>query len=308
MTELAAHVQRKSAAGARAVLLSEIDKHKTQIAQYLPDQTQVDRFIALARKAVIDNPDITDCATVSVLKALGACAASGLQLDGKFSSLIVRRPKQGKPTAQWDPTYRGLTSLALESGHVLAAHAQVVREGDEFHVELGSEPKLVHRPALDGKGAVIAAYAVATLRGGGIVHEVLTKHDLQKIRAQSPAGDKGPWGSWADEMSKKSAMRRLLKRLPAGVVRPVAFADTEPTSHTLPPRNAQAHVLPEDENALECASLERITNADTQADLEAAWAQTIVDYDTRGIAVPVRVEACYNDRREAIAQRADENY
>jgi len=294
---------RRVIAAARDNLLTAIEGSRNQLAAYLPDKTQVDRFIALARKAIIDNPDVAECSTVSVLKALGACAASGLQLDGKFSSLIVRKSKQGKPTATWDPSYRGLTSLALESGHVIDAHSQVVRDGDEFLVELGSEPKLVHRPALDGKGVVIAAYAVAKLRGGGTVHEVLTKTDLEKIRAQSPAGEKGPWNGWADEMSKKSAMRRLLKRLPAGVVRPVVLGelhDVTPRTLTLPPHRPRAPVLPEDENAIECASLERIRNANTIADLEAAWAQTVTDYDARGIEVPMKVEAAYHDHRETL--------
>jgi recombination protein RecT len=296
---------RRAVVATRDNLLAEIDRSRTQLAQYLPDQTQIDRFIALARKAIIENPDMQDCTTVSVLKALGACAASGLQLDGKFSSLIVRKSKQGKPTAQWDPTYRGLTSLALESGHVIDAHAQVVRAADEFHVELGSEPKLIHRPALDAQSEVIAAYAIARLRGGGMVHELLTRADLEKIRAMSPAGDNGPWGSWADEMSKKSAMRRLLKRLPAGDMRPVVLGElrdvTSPRPITLAPRKPHTLVLPEDENAIECESLERLRNAEMAADLDAAWAQTLFEYDARGIALPVKVEAAYNDRREALA-------
>lgn len=290
---------------ARDNLLTEIERSRSQLAAYLPDQRSSDRFIALARKAIIDNPDVSDCTTISVLKSLGACAASGLALDGKFSSLIVRRSKHGKPQAVWDPTYRGLTSLALESGHVLDVHAQVVREGDDFHVELGSEPKLFHKPKLEGGGAVIAAYAVAKLRGGGSVHEVLTLNDLEKIRAQSPAGNNGPWGTWADEMSKKSALRRLLKRLPAGVVRPVFNDDIASISvrqHTPSPQRRDTEAQPEELFAIECNSLERLNNANTLAELETAWAQVITDHNAREVQVPLKVEATMNDRRETLQQ------
>ena len=49
--------------------------------------------------------------------------------------------------------------------------------------------------------------------------EILTAGDIAKIRAMSPAGDRGAWGHWADMMARKSAIRRLLHRLPAGTVR-----------------------------------------------------------------------------------------
>lgn len=200
----------------RATMLGEIDAQRQVLAGYLPQGVSESRFMSFARRAVLDNPDLWECSSSSVLRALSAAAASGLPLAGGMSSLTVRRPKQGKPIAIWDPTFRGMVYLALESGHVRRPAAYAVFARDEFQVELGTDPKITHRPALFAdRGAVVAAYATAELKAGGTVVEVLGLADLEKIRASSPAGDRGPWGNWQEQMARKSAMRRLLKRLPA---------------------------------------------------------------------------------------------
>jgi recombination protein RecT len=197
-------------------MLGEIDAQQQVLASYMPAGVSELRFMALARRAVLDNPDLWECSTSSVLRALSAAAASGLPIDGKMSSLIVRRPKQGKPIAVLDPSYRGMVYLALESGHVRAVEARAVHARDVFDVELGTETKITHRPHLaTDRGQVVASYAVAELKTGGTVSEVLGLADLEQIRASSPSADRGPWRSWPDRMAMKSAIRRLLKRLPA---------------------------------------------------------------------------------------------
>lgn len=278
---------------ARNALLTQIEQQRTAIAAFLPHGVDEARFFALARRAVIDQPELLECSTPSVLRALGACAASGLQLDGKFSSLIVRRLKQGRPTAHWDPSYRGMTYLALESGIVIDVQSGVVRSEDTFEFELGSAPKLRHVPSLLSKnGEVIAAYAVAKLRAGGQMIEILTRPDLEKIRAMSPAGDKGPWGNWADQMAQKSAVRRLLKRLPAGAVRGLSIPESFPVQTSAHSPGAGAVPLqPEDEYAMECTALQRLNEAGSLEDLQAAWAQVHSDYGQRGVDVPLAVEA-----------------
>jgi recombination protein RecT len=200
----------------RAAMLEAIREQRDEIASYLPPHVHIDRFLPLACRAVIGNPEIWECSSSSVLRALGAAAASGLLIDGKMSSLVVRRPKEGKPIAIWDPTYRGMIYLARESGHVLSIDGHAVHERDVFVVALGSDPKITHEPYLGAdRGRVVAAYAIAVLRGRGTMREVLGMADLEQIRASSPAGDRGPWGTWPDRMAMKSAVRRLLKRLPA---------------------------------------------------------------------------------------------
>ncbi|MCH8073580.1 MAG: recombinase RecT [Proteobacteria bacterium] len=77
---------------------------------------------------------------------------------------------------------------------------------------MGSEPKIKHVPALLQGGRIVAAYAWARLRSGRLLIEVLGRADLDDIKRSSPAGERGPWGSWESQMARKSAVRRLLVR------------------------------------------------------------------------------------------------
>lgn len=279
-------------------LVDQLEQQRAQITAYLPPDVAPERFMALARRAILDQPDLADCSASSVLRALSACAASGLPLDGRHSSLIVRKSKQGRPTAHWDPTYRGMTTLALSSGHVLDVQAFVVREGDEFTVEQGTEPRIHHRPSLaDGAGRVVASYAFARLRAGGMVIELLGRADIDRIRAMSPAGERGPWGQWEDEMARKSAVRRLLKRLPSA-----------PATHPALPIPAQpltaapAVTHTPDAFGLECGALERLSDADSLTELAAAWGQIGLAYAQARLEMPARVEELHHERREALQQ------
>lgn len=290
-------------------LLDRIDGARTQLEAYLPDGVKIDRFMALARRAVAEQPRLAECSTGSVLRALSDCAQSGLPIDGQFSSLIIRNSKHGRPTATWDPTYRGMISLAMSSGFVTDVQSFSVTENDEFSVELGSEPKIKHVPALLQGGRIIAAYAWARLRSGRLVIEVMGREDLDKIKKSSPAGERGPWGQWESQMAKKSAVRRLLKKLPAAPFRAVLEVTPEPYEMTgtmgepqLEQPRVTPAVLPEDEHALECRALERMSDASDAAELEAAWAQTQAEYMQAGIRPGKAVSNGYQERADAFAQ------
>jgi phage RecT family recombinase len=290
-------------------LLEEVSRGEESLTAYLPEGITPQRFMALARRAVQEQPGLAECSATSVLRALRECALSGLELDGKNSTLIVRKSKQGRPMATWDATYRGMISLALASGQVRSVEAQAVRAADVFTVELGSEPKLIHRPLVTGaRGDVVAVYAIADLAAGGRMIELLTAEDIARIRAVSPAGDKGPWGPWDDEMARKAALRRLLKKLPASNIRRASPGPRIPSPGgqrlTARPLRVYAALLPEDEHAMECRALDQLSSADTVSELDAAWTQAQVEYQQRGAAVPLAVEARWRELRESWSEHA----
>ena len=295
----------------RAVMLGAIDEQRQVLARYLPAHVSEGRFMALANRAVLDNPDLWECSTSSVLRALGAAAASGLPIDGKMSSLVVRRPKQGKPIAAWDPSYRGMVYLALESGHVRTVEAFAVHARDVFEAQLGTDSKITHRPHLAGdRGQVVASYAVAELKTGGKVSEVLGLADLEHIRATSPAPDKGPWGSWPDRMAMKSALRRLLKRLPAADIGTLGRAheyvreidDGESNVYRAEVRAPEFRLAQpqQDPALLEARALAAIAETATRDDLVQAWDAIRQEFRAAGADVPLKIEAAQFDRREAL--------
>jgi recombination protein RecT len=282
------------------VLLEEVRQRESDLAAYLPDGVKPERFMALAKRAITEQPALAECSASSVLRALRAAALSGLELDGNFSSLIVRRPKQGKPIAVWSASYRGMTAQAMASGVVSSVDSQVVREADTFELVLGTEPKLVHRLSLTGaRGGVVACYCVVTLANGATLHEVMTHEDIARVRAASPAGDRGPWGPWDDEMAKKAVVRRALKRLPATSTRAPVAQHARALVNAVRRTEPVVELTPEHENAMECTALEQLAGATTVVDLDNAWMVAQHEFKQRGAEVPLAVEARWRELRES---------
>jgi recombination protein RecT len=186
-----------------------------------------EELIRLALMAASRNPDLLKCATHSILRSLMDAAACGIAPSGQMGRgyLVPRKNnKTGELEASFDPGWRGLADIAKRSGAVKRIDAKVVYEGDEFEYTEGTEQRLVHRPNLDlpdddeeaaeqDQRRIICAYAIATFEGGEKQIEVLRKSDIERIRKVS-AAQGGPWGSWYDEMARKSAVRRLCKYMP----------------------------------------------------------------------------------------------
>ncbi|MGN1209108.1 MAG: recombinase RecT [Duodenibacillus sp.] len=74
-----------------------------------------------------------------------------------------------------------------------------------------------HRSHGADRGPMTHVYAVAQLQGGGVQFEVMSRAEIEGIRAQSKAGTRGPWVTHFEEMAKKSVIRRLFKMLPVSI-------------------------------------------------------------------------------------------
>jgi recombination protein RecT len=185
------------------------------IAGRLPAHMNPDRLIKIAITAAAKNPRILDCDRESVMLSIMQAAELGLEPGGALGEGYL--VPYGK-TCQFIPGYRGMISLARRSGQIVSIEAHAVFEADEFLVEFGLDPKLVHKPTMKAeRGNVIAFYAVAKIVGGGIQYDYMTKTDVDAIRSRSKASGSGPWVTDYNEMGKKTVIRRLFKVLPVSV-------------------------------------------------------------------------------------------
>lgn len=188
---------------------------KGAIQGRLPTHLSADRLIKIALTAVAKNPKILDCDRESIMLSVMQAAELGLEPGGALGEGYL--VPYGR-TCQFIPGYRGFISLARRSGQIVSIEAHAVYEKDEFVVEFGLDPKLVHRPTLAAeRGEVVAFYAVARLVGGGVQHDYMTRADVDAIRKRSRAASSGPWVTDYNEMGKKTVIRRLFKALPVSV-------------------------------------------------------------------------------------------
>lgn len=194
-------------------------KSKTQIAMALPKHLNPDRMLRIAMTSIQQNWRLMECDPKSLVACIIEAAQLGLEPDGVLGhAYLIPYKIKGTYKAQLQIGYRGYIDLARRSGQVAALYAHVVHEKDEWEFEYGLEPKLKHIPtAEEDPGLVIAAYAVVRLKDGGYDFEWLWKREIDAVRRQSKAADDGPWVTHYEEMAKKTAIRRLAKRLPLSI-------------------------------------------------------------------------------------------
>lgn len=214
-----------------------LDSRRGQIiALYGGDERIADRMRMVALHALADPKlasklEQADFATV--VEALRESAALGLMpVSSTAEGYLVPRRNSAKSQAAgrtvYDvtflPGWRGLLKLTLRSRLVASIDTEVVYEGDQFEHEKGTTPRLRHVRALTGRGNPIATYAVAYMVSGPPIFEIVDEAEMAMIMKSSSSRDYdsgsliGPWVEWPDEMRRKSALRRLDKRLPLDLV------------------------------------------------------------------------------------------
>jgi recombination protein RecT len=132
------------------------------------------------------------------------CSELGLEPDGRRAHLI---PFGNECTLIVD--YKGLVELAMRSGTVSSIFANIVCDADEFRYLTG---EITHEIDFrKPRGPMYAVYCIVAFKDGGKHTEVMTREDVDRIRARSKAGRQGPWVTDYDEMAKKTVFRRASK-------------------------------------------------------------------------------------------------
>ena len=191
----------------------------------LDGQVKEDRFRAVVLHSIARNPSLQRCSLESVLDAIRVSATLQLEPTGILGEgyLIDYGGK-----AQFEAGYRGLMKLARRSGTVASMDSQVVYNADQFAIQLGTDPRIDHIPSTDSadRGGFRGVYAWARLNTGELVIEWMTDADVQSVRKSSRAGNgpTSPWVAHPGEMYRKTAIKRLMKRLPLGLDAETALA------------------------------------------------------------------------------------
>ena len=192
---------------ARDVILAEVaEKYSEQLNALAPKGTDAAHYIASLRLYFAQNPKVLECSPISVCVGMLRVAQCGLDLGVSCDLLPF-----GKE-CQFSPRYNGIIELALHAG-ARAVNADVVREGDDFEFEKGTAFRLSHRKR-SSTALISHAYAIAELKPGSYVFEVLLRDEIERTRAQfskqwkNGALEAIPW------YAKKTAVRRIAPYLP----------------------------------------------------------------------------------------------
>lgn len=207
-------------------LKTDIARMQGEFGKALPGHITPEKFVRTAQTAIALTRNIDKVRNPgSLLAACSKAASDGLILDGREAALVVDYNGE----VQYRPMMRGLLKLAYNSGEIRSIVVETVRETDVFVYAPtnGTEP-ITHQIDLRApRGEVYAVYAKAELKDGGIVFEVMTAEDVNRIRDRSDAYrafkagkiKSTPWSTDWSEMARKTVFRRLSKYLPSSTDR-----------------------------------------------------------------------------------------
>src|SRR5690606_973564 len=168
-----------------------------------------EKFVRAIQNAIMNTKDLMSIERNSFYAACMKSAELGLMPNGKEAAIV---PYKG--TATYIPMYEGLLKLVRNSGEIKSIVTELVYSKEDFEYWIDeSGPHLKHKPKFRDRGDLDLVYCVVTTKDGAAYIEVMTMEDIDKVKAQSKAAN-GPWKTWPEEMMKKSAFRRLFKRLP----------------------------------------------------------------------------------------------
>lgn len=207
---------KQDKAGTVLALLSGQDT-RTRLAEVATRHLTPEKLLRLVTSEIRRVPDLGKCSSQSLLLAVMNMARLGLEPGGALGHcyLVPFRDKDRGLECQLIIGWRGLVALARRSGVIRRLEAHPVHANDLFVCEFGTDPKLIHTPALAGeRGEIVAAYAVAQLADGAKQVEVMTRAEIDKVRASAKSRNSPAWSDWFSEMARKTVVRRLCKYLP----------------------------------------------------------------------------------------------
>jgi recombination protein RecT len=192
-----------------------------EIAQNLPSTISPDKFRNVVVTAANMSPELIEADRRSLLGACVKCAADGLVPDGREAALVIFNAKSRdggwEKRVQYMPMIAGVLKRARNSGEIASIVVQVVHQNDRFTWRpCDPERPIDHETPglLEDRGAPVGAYAIARLKDGSVMAEVMNKAEIDKVRNVSRSKDRGPWVDWYDQMARKTVLRRLSKYLP----------------------------------------------------------------------------------------------
>lgn len=202
------------AAAKQKTIMDLFESRKASIAAVMPRHLTPERLLKIALACTARTPTLLACTPQSLLLAVMQAAELGLEAGGLLGDGYL---VPYKDEAKLIIGYRGLIKLARQSGQMASLEAYVVRKNDVFEIEFGLEPKLMHRPHMTGipdDKDIVAVYAIARFKDGARQVDVMTRAEVDAIRARSKSGNDGPWVTDFAEMAKKTVVKRLAKYLP----------------------------------------------------------------------------------------------
>lgn len=197
-------------------VIEEFEKNIIELSESLKKilGNDTDKFVQISINYIKENRKLLEKNKISLYASITKAAQQGVYIDGQESALV---PFKGDVKLMI--MYKGLLKQVRNSGELESLNCAVCYENDvfEYYVDENGE-HLKHVPSFTSsdRGKPKLTYCIARIKSGSSPYiEIMTEEDVQCCKKSSKAGSDSPWnGAFADEMRKKTVIRRISKRLP----------------------------------------------------------------------------------------------
>lgn len=181
------------------------------IEPFIKDKERKD-YLLKVYEFYLNSPDIQMCTYNSKLDTFLHLATQGLD---PLLEEVYLTPVYNKNVyiLKYYYSYKGLKNQAFRSGIVKQIETNCVFQGDIFSVSI-CPPEIKHIPNFLSKRdelSLICAYSIMTYVDDTISVEVMSKSELEQLRAMNPNGK--AWLNYAT-MSQVKVLKRHLSKLP----------------------------------------------------------------------------------------------
>lgn len=210
-------------AASKTTLKQFLQVYEGRIKRLLPASIGLtpERMGELAVTEMKKTPRLMQADMTSLMGALIQAGKLGLEVGINAYLVPFFNSRRGCYEVNMIPDYRGLLALTRRSGEISSFSARPVYKKDLFDYQFGTDEFLRHKQlATDderGESNIVFFYAIARYKSGGYQFDVMTKGDVDKIRARSKSGDDGPWVTDYEAMGNKTIAKRLCKFLPVSI-------------------------------------------------------------------------------------------
>ena len=149
-------------------LINELENKKSEFMASLPNGLNYDKFVSIIKTAMISIPEMVNSDRQSFIVACLQCARDGLMPDGKESALVAFRGR-----VSYMPMIKGLIKKLHATNLINSISANIVYANDEFDYILGDDEKIIHKPNLNNRGAIIGVYIIIKTKTNVVYREFM---------------------------------------------------------------------------------------------------------------------------------------
>ena len=195
-------------------------KYLPVIEKLLPTDQDANRFIQLLIQECRVNPKLVECKHSSVIMNLLQICRLGLEPGGVLGqAYLIPRKNKGTLEATLQLGYKGVVELIYRSPQVGYIETNIVREGDLFEWEYGTDGFIRHKPTelITPTTKVLAYYAIVKMTNGTGFFKVMWKSEVEAHKKKYVKYDSDAWKGSYDSMALKTVITKLSNTLPKSV-------------------------------------------------------------------------------------------